>query len=64
VINGLSAGDRVVVDGVLKVQPGGMVKAVPIDVKKENMTEQAAEGAKPASTQAGMQSNTKAKAGP
>ncbi len=30
VIGGLSAGNRVVVDGILKVQPGALVNAVPI----------------------------------
>jgi membrane fusion protein (multidrug efflux system) len=31
VTNGLAAGDRVIVDGVLKVQPGIQVTAVPVD---------------------------------
>jgi membrane fusion protein (multidrug efflux system) len=30
VSNGLAAGDRVVVDGILKVQPGASVKAQPL----------------------------------
>jgi membrane fusion protein (multidrug efflux system) len=30
VTSGLAAGDRVVVDGILKVQPGALVKATPI----------------------------------
>ena len=41
VSKGLSSGDRVVVEGVLKVQPGAPVKATPVDldgdeVKAEN----------------------------
>jgi membrane fusion protein, multidrug efflux system len=35
VTEGLKAGDRVVVEGVLKIGPGAVVKAVPIDPKKE-----------------------------
>jgi len=30
ITHGLNAGDRVVVDGILKVQPGAVVKAVPV----------------------------------
>jgi membrane fusion protein (multidrug efflux system) len=30
VTNGLEAGERVVVDGILKVQPGALVKATPV----------------------------------
>jgi len=33
VIGGLSAGDRVVVDGILKVQPGAVVSATPIAIE-------------------------------
>ena len=32
VSKGLSAGDQVVVDGILKVQPGGVVKAAPVSL--------------------------------
>jgi membrane fusion protein (multidrug efflux system) len=30
VTQGLAAGDRIVVDGILKVQPGALVKATPV----------------------------------
>jgi membrane fusion protein (multidrug efflux system) len=32
VSKGLAAGDQVVVDGILKVQPGAIVKATPINL--------------------------------
>lgn len=35
VTQGLNAGDRVVVDGILKVQPGAVVKAVPVRTEDE-----------------------------
>jgi len=43
VTEGLAAGDRVVVEGILKVQPGALVKAVPINTKREGQTEQASD---------------------
>jgi membrane fusion protein (multidrug efflux system) len=39
VIGGLSAGNRVVVDGILKVQPGFPVNAVPIAAESEQPSE-------------------------
>jgi membrane fusion protein, multidrug efflux system len=38
VTHGLNAGDRVVVDGILKVQPGAVVKAVPVQAEGTNPT--------------------------
>lgn len=35
VTKGLAAGDRVVVDGILKVQPGAVVKAVPVSLDED-----------------------------
>lgn len=36
VLSGLSAGDRVIVEGVQKVRPGSSVKAVPFDAGRKN----------------------------
>jgi membrane fusion protein (multidrug efflux system) len=52
VTEGLKAGDRVVVDGILKVGPGAVVKAMPIDAKKESAPEQASANAGAASSTA------------
>ena len=54
VTEGLKAGDRVVVEGILKVGPGAVVKAMPIDAQKENAPEPAAAqaSASPASSTA------------
>jgi hypothetical protein len=41
VTNGLKPGERVVVDGILKVQPGALVKATPVSI----------DGAMPTTTQ-------------
>ena len=35
VTKGLAAGDRVVVDGILKVQPGAVVKAIAVSLDED-----------------------------
>ena len=47
ITEGLHEGDKVVVDGILKIGPGAVVKAVPIDAKQEAGTEQASAAAAP-----------------
>jgi len=37
VSEGLSPGDRVVVDGILKVQPGAVVKATPVELDGDDV---------------------------